>query len=172
MSETCHRLDALRPGRPAARDQPEAGFFGIAPCTSAATNLNAIRMLSGGTIFTNVTRTGDGDVWWEGRTGQPPAHPDRLAGPELDRNRAGRPPTPAPASSCPPRNARRFPPEWEDPARVPIAAILCPQAVPLNPPNTAAWQALSAGIGGRMILRSGQHAVGGPIGRPGSGGAA
>ena len=104
---------------------PEYGLFGVAPGTGRDTNPVAIDTIDqGNSIFTNVARTPDGDVWWEGMTKEKPAelidwHGERWT-PDSDQLSSH----PNSRFCTPITQVPNIAPEYDDPRGVPISAIM------------------------------------------------
>jgi phosphoenolpyruvate carboxykinase (GTP) len=100
---------------------PESGFFGVAPGTSAKTNPNALAMLQQDAIFTNVAVTADNQPWWEGLPDGVPVADwqgrayDPANGPAAHPNSRFT----VSASQCP-----SYTDKAEDPQGVPLSAIV------------------------------------------------
>ena len=108
---------------------PENGFFGVAPGTNEKSNFNALASTMKDTIFTNVAiNNDDNTVWWEGLDKNPPENATEWTGEKVngkeftaDGNKLAHPNSrfTAPAKNCP-----CISPEFDNPAGVPISAII------------------------------------------------
>ncbi len=108
---------------------PENGFFGVAPGTNAKSNYNALASTMKNTIFTNVAiNNDDNTVWWEGLDKNPPVNATEWKGAEVNGKeftesgeKLAHPNSrfTAPAENCP-----CISPEFNNPAGVPISAII------------------------------------------------
>ena len=108
---------------------PEAGFFGVAPGTSVKTNFNALESTKKNTIFTNVgINNDDMTVWWEGLDKNPPVNATEWKGAKVNgvefTAEGGKLAHPNSRFTAPAINCPCISKEFENPAGVPVSAIV------------------------------------------------
>ena len=103
---------------------PENGYFGVVPGTNEKSNPNAMKAMSRDTIFTNVARTPDGDVWWEGKDNPPPPNLIDWQGQLWDPKSGKAAAHPNSRFTSPSINNPALAKEVNDPLGVPISAII------------------------------------------------
>jgi phosphoenolpyruvate carboxykinase (GTP) len=112
---------------------PEYGVFGVAKDTNEGTNPTALESIAPGTgaIFTNIAyNPTSGEVWWEGRTPNPPEDVhgwlDWLGNPIADRENGDDSPWAHPNSrfTTTLENVPNIAKDYDEPAGVPIDAII------------------------------------------------
>ncbi len=103
---------------------PENGYFGVAPGTSYESNPNAMKTVMKDTIFTNVARTPDGDVWWEGKDGPIPAEVIDWKGNPWTSKSPEKAAHPNSRFTAPAKNNPWLSKFADDPDGVPISAII------------------------------------------------
>jgi phosphoenolpyruvate carboxykinase (GTP) len=103
---------------------PENGYFGVVPGTNGKSNPNAMKIMAHDTIFTNVARTPDGDLWWEGKDNPPPPNLIDWRGNPWNPNSGEKAAHPNSRFTAPMSNNPALAPEVNDPEGVPINAII------------------------------------------------
>jgi phosphoenolpyruvate carboxykinase (GTP) len=103
---------------------PENGFFGVAPGTSAKSNPNALFSTKKGTIFTNVVHTADNAVWWEGLDKNPPRGARNWKNEPWDPDDGGKGAHPNSRFTAPAKNCPCLSDQFDSPGGVPISAIV------------------------------------------------
>ena len=103
---------------------PEAGYFGVVPGTNTKTNPNAMASIRKDTFFTNVARTADGDVWWEGHDVPAPDELIDWKGDVWKKGSAEKAAHPNSRFTAPMANNPAISRFASDPRGVPISAII------------------------------------------------
>jgi phosphoenolpyruvate carboxykinase (GTP) len=103
---------------------PENGYFGVVPGTNAKTNPNAMKAIERNTIFTNVARTADGDLWWEGKDDEPCLELIDWKGQAWKKGSSGKAAHPNSRFTAPMANNPALSPLVHDPRGVPISALV------------------------------------------------